>query len=77
VTCISDTYRHDGGFLIHRTGAHRAFVGIAKLLPIFFKVEHSCFIYDKKNSVALVRERTIPTERLIYDNYDYTADKIL
>ena len=31
VTCSSDTYRNNGGFLIHKTGAHRAFLGMVKI----------------------------------------------
>ena len=31
VTFSSDTYRHNGGFLIHKTGAHRSFIGRVKM----------------------------------------------
>ena len=32
VICSSDTYRHNGGFLKHKTGAQMAFLGIAKMI---------------------------------------------
>ena len=31
VTCSSDTYRQNGGFRIHKTGAHRACLGFVKM----------------------------------------------
>ena len=54
VTCSSDTYRHNGGFLIHKTGAHRAFMRIVKINSDNLQ----CRIFVFKSMITMIIQLT-------------------
>jgi hypothetical protein len=51
VTCSSDTYRHNGGFLICKTGAHRAFLWTAKMTSVI--VQHITCLFQSMINMML------------------------
>jgi hypothetical protein len=56
VTCSSDTYRHNGGFLICKTGAQRAFLGTVKMTSVI--VQHITCLFQSMITMMLQPTRS-------------------